>query len=120
MTVPTDGGCSGNQETCVPKPSTRKFQLSPTKIRTYRDCPAKYRWEYIDKLGRFYRRPKPYYSFGTSIHSTLDAFAQAGGPSVMSVDDIVQQLRLSWVDAGYASPADAKAKLAEAETIVIE
>ena len=120
MTVPTDGGCSGNQETCVPKPSTRKFQLSPTKIRTYRDCPAKYRWEYIEKLGRFYRRPKPYYSFGTSIHSTLDAFAQAGGPSVMSVDDIVQQLRLSWVDAGYASPADAKAKLAEAETIVIE
>ncbi|MFY8051724.1 MAG: PD-(D/E)XK nuclease family protein, partial [Armatimonadaceae bacterium] len=73
LTVRSDGSCIRNEEILVPKPSTRKFQLSPTKIRTFRDCPAKYRWEYIEKLGRFYRRPKPYYSFGTSIHSTLDA-----------------------------------------------
>lgn len=102
----------------MPRTPNPIFQLSPTKINTFRECPAKYRWDYIDKLGRFYRKAKPYFSFGTSIHAAMHTFSQSGGPSAMSKDHLIEALHSSWVTQGYANPEEAAQKLVEAEAIM--
>ncbi|MGC4046911.1 MAG: PD-(D/E)XK nuclease family protein [Armatimonas sp.] len=66
----------------------RKFTLSPTKLRTYYSCPAKYRLEYIDKLGRIYRRPRAGFSFGASLHNVLEELQAKGGATAVPVEEL--------------------------------
>ncbi len=79
----------------------RKFVISPTKLRTYLLCPAKYRLEYIDKLGRFYHRARAGYAFGHSLHRALDAFHNAGGTETVTAEDLTASLETVWVAKGY-------------------
>ena len=79
----------------------RKFVISPTKLRTYLLCPAKYRLEYIDKLGRFYHRARAGYAFGHSLHRALDAFHNAGGTEAVTAEDLTASLETVWVATGY-------------------
>lgn len=81
----------------------RKPQFSPTRILTYLACPRKYRFVYVDRLGARYRQPRPYFSFGSSLHRTLEAFHQAGGTETQSVEDLLEQYRDCWTGAGYKS-----------------
>ena len=60
------------------KKTERKPTLSPTKIRTYLECAVKYRYVYVDKIGRFYLRARSYYSFGSTLHHVLQDFPRAG------------------------------------------
>lgn len=80
----------------------RKFVVSPTKLRMYRACPAKYRLEYIDKVGKFYHRARAGYAFGHSLHRALDAFHNAGGTEAVSADTLAQSLETVWVGKGYS------------------
>jgi RecB family exonuclease len=79
----------------------RKPTLSPTRIATYLECAVKYRYVYIDKIGRFYLRARPYYSFGSTLHQILQDYHEEGG--IASAEQVVENLDRSWIAAGYES-----------------
>jgi len=79
----------------------RKFVISPTKLRTYYQCPAQYRLEYIDKIGRFYHRARAGFAFGHSLHRALDAFHNAGGTETVTAETLTASLDSVWVAKGY-------------------
>ncbi|MBC7529852.1 MAG: PD-(D/E)XK nuclease family protein [Chthonomonadaceae bacterium] len=88
----------------IEKPKTpRKPVLSPTKINTYLDCVVKYRYVYVDKIGKFYQKSRSYYSFGTSLHHVLQEFHEGG--ATHTAEELTTTLDQSWVSAGYETPA---------------
>lgn len=96
----------------------RKFTVSPTKIRTFRQCPAKYRFEYIEKLGRFYRRPRAGFSFGASLHNVLEQFHTQGGAEAVTVETLTETLATKWQSQGYQSAEQEELYKAEAVRIL--
>ena len=81
----------------------RKLALSPTRISTYLACRVMYKYAYIDRIGKFYYRPKAYHSFGASLHRTLEDFHKAGGAETQSPEQLVEKLHTAWTSVGYAS-----------------
>ena len=84
----------------------KKFLVSPTKLRTFYQCPAKYRLEYIERLGRFFHRARPGFSLGHSLHRVLDTFHNAGGAQNVSAQSLAASLDSAWVASGYENPAE--------------
>jgi len=78
----------------------RKPILSPTKFATYIECALKYRYVYVDKIGRFFLRARPGYSFGSTLHQALRAFHQ----DALDEEQLVEKLDSSWISSGYSSP----------------
>ncbi len=81
----------------------RKPALSPTRIGTYLECAVKYRYVYIDKIGRFYLRSHAGYSFGSTLHRVLQEFHEAGARH--SVEEMAAEMERRWIPAGYESEA---------------
>ncbi|MES2464285.1 MAG: PD-(D/E)XK nuclease family protein [Armatimonadota bacterium] len=79
----------------------RKFVISPTKLRIFNACEAKYRLEYIDKIGKFYHRSRAGFAFGNSLHRALDAFHNAGGAEAVPAEELTASLQELWVAKGY-------------------
>lgn len=80
---------------------SRKPTLSPTRISIYLECAVKYRYIYQEKLGRFYLKSRAGYSFGSTLHHTLQTFHEGGG--TQTVDQMVASVQQKWVSAGYTS-----------------
>src|SRR5258708_38816649 len=75
-------------------------------IATYLDCAMKYRYIYHDKIGRFYLRARPGYSFGSTLHHVLQAFhdeARVTGEA-QSIERMVEQVDQKRISAGYQTP----------------
>ncbi|MBC8103565.1 MAG: PD-(D/E)XK nuclease family protein [Cytophagales bacterium] len=68
----------------------------------YEQCSAKYRLEYIDKVGRFYHRARAGQAFGHSLHRALDAFHLAGGAEAVPAETLTASLEALWITKGYA------------------
>jgi putative RecB family exonuclease len=98
----------------------RKFVISPTKLRTFRQCPAKYRLEYIDKMGRIYHRARAGHAFGHSLHRALDAFHNAGGSVAVTAEELTASLEQVWISSGYEGTAQEVAYQEEAARILQE
>lgn len=79
----------------------RKPTLSPTRIGTYLDCAVKYRYVYVDKLGRFYTRARAGYSFGSTLHNVLQEYHEQGAAS--TPEQMTEDLATKWIGAGYES-----------------
>lgn len=94
----------------------RKPILSPTKIATYLECAVKYRYVYIDRIGRFYLRAKPHYSFGSTLHQVLQSFHAEG--ATQTADEIVARYKQGWIAAGYESPEQEQSFRAEGVEMV--
>lgn len=92
--------------------------ISPTKIRTYKICPAMYRLEYVDKLGRFYHRARAGFAFGHSLHRALDTFHHAGGAAAVTPEELTASLGDLWVAKGYDNPEQAEQFREEGERIL--
>lgn len=82
----------------------KKPVLSPTRILAYLECPVKYRYIYLDRIGRYYMRALPQFSLGTSVHRALQEFHAAG--AALSTEELAERLRESWVTAGFATQAE--------------
>ncbi len=82
-------------------PRAAKPTFSPTKIVTFLQCSTLYRYIYVDHIGRFYQRPKAYFSFGATLHTVLQAFHAEGARA--TPEEMIQQYQQSWQSAGYAS-----------------
>ncbi len=83
----------------------RKPTLSPTRIAIYLECAVKYRYIYHDKIGRFYLRARPGFSFGSTMHQVLQSFhddVRATGEA-QSVEKMLEQVDARWISAGYES-----------------
>ncbi len=94
----------------------RKPSLSPTKIQTYLECAVKYRWIYVDRLGRYYQRARAPLSFGNTLHQVLHAFHEGGATA--SAEEVIEHLQKAWIPAGYESAAQENAYLAVGAQIV--
>ncbi|MCS6776879.1 MAG: PD-(D/E)XK nuclease family protein [Chloroherpetonaceae bacterium] len=81
----------------------RKPVLSPTRITTYLECALKYRFIYVDRVGRYFLRARSYHSFGNTLHQVLQSFHAGGGKQ--SVEEMTRELAHRWISAGYVSRA---------------
>ncbi len=79
----------------------RKPTLSPTKIATYLTCALKYRYVYVDRIGRFYQRARAGFSFGSTLHGVLEEF-HSGGEQADAAQMLVTYEK-KWISAGYES-----------------
>ena len=96
----------------------RKFTVSPTKLRTFYQCPSKYKLEYIEKLGRFYRKPRAGFSFGASLHNVLEQFHAQGGAESVTVETLTETLAAKWQSQGYKDAQQEQTYKAEAVKIL--
>ncbi len=84
--------------------STRKPTFSPTRIASFLECAVKYRYIYLDKIGRFYQKPRGYFSLGSSLHSVLKQFHDGG--CTFTLDEMTSTFASSWISAGYSTPEE--------------
>lgn len=78
-------------------------RLSFTSIDTYENCPAKWRFQYVDGLGR---GSSPYLSFGSSIHEALEWFHKRPVPVAPSLEELLARFDEVWISEGYDSPEE--------------
>lgn len=89
------------------QPTTNTYtQVSYSQLDTYEMCPLRYKYQYVLKIPSASNSAA---SFGTSIHSALQAFYMRyrENPS-LSLDDLYQMFADSWVPIGYSSAAHEK------------
>jgi len=71
----------------------RVNRLSYSAISTYRGCPLQYKLIYIDKLKRL---PKPYFSFGSSLHKATEYFYSGMFTTPPTLDELLKYYRENW------------------------
>jgi putative RecB family exonuclease len=76
------------------------MRLSYSSIQTYETCPAKYRFQYQDRLPT---STSPALAFGDTLHRTLHRFHDRPVPVAPSVQELHEMLQLEWVSDGYRS-----------------
>lgn len=77
--------------------------MSYSRMSTYEDCPLSYKFSYELKIPG---KAKPYFSFGNTVHSSLQKFfeaVQAGKEP--SLEDLKKTYNANWVSEGYAIPS---------------
>ncbi len=75
-----------------------RVRLSFSRIDSYRNCPRRFRYAYIDRLPGV---PGPHLSFGTSIHGALEAFYDRKLPSCPSEEELLGFLYEAWDSSGF-------------------
>ncbi len=75
-----------------------RIRLSFSRIDSYRNCPRKFRYAYVDRLPGV---PGPHLSFGTSIHGALEAFYDRKLPSCPTVEELLGFLYDAWDASGF-------------------
>ncbi len=89
----------------APEKKPRKPEFSPTRLRTYLLCPMMYRLEYVEKVGRFYHKARAGFTFGSTLHQTLQSFHEAGGSAALSASELVASVEENWQSQGYTDAA---------------
>lgn len=74
------------------------MHLSYSKIKTYLDCPLKFKLTYIDRSPQ---RPKPYFKFSRVIHHSLHVYHFYGSSS--SLDSLLRCYDKTWRASGLKS-----------------
>jgi RecB family exonuclease len=76
------------------------MRLSYSSINTYELCPAKYRYQYEDRLPVV---PSPALAFGDSLHRALHRFHDRPVPVPPPLEELQEILSDVWVTDGYRS-----------------
>jgi RecB family exonuclease len=79
------------------------MRLSYSSINTYETCPAKFRFQYEERVPQ---RPSPALSFGDSLHRALHRFHDRPVPVAPSLPELHEMLALSWVGDGFADASE--------------
>ncbi len=95
---PTDGPRSAPLVD-PPTPAGDTLRLSFSRVETYRQCPLKFRFAYVDRLPG---EPSPQLSWGSSIHAALDAWWDQKLPQPPPVETLLSALYDHWEDEGFA------------------
>jgi DNA helicase-2/ATP-dependent DNA helicase PcrA len=78
------------------------LRLSFTRVDTYRQCPLRYRYAYVDKQPT---EPSPHLSWGASVHGALERWWTSKLPTAPPVDLLLQGLYDRWDDTGFEGMA---------------
>jgi putative RecB family exonuclease len=79
------------------------MRLSYSSINTYETCPAKWRFQYEQRLPT---QPSPALSFGDSLHRALYRFHNRPVPVAPSLEELLEGLDGVWVREGYSDPSE--------------
>jgi putative RecB family exonuclease len=79
------------------------MRLSYSSINTYETCPAKFRFQYEERIPQ---RPSPALSFGDSLHRALHRFHDRPVPVPPPLAELHEMLELSWVSDGFADASE--------------
>ncbi len=79
------------------------MRLSYSSISAYETCPAKYKFQYEEKLPT---TSSPALAFGEALHRTLHRFHDRPVPVAPSVEELHEMLDAEWVDDGYRDPGE--------------
>lgn len=91
------------------------FEINPSKLQCYIDCPRQYRFRYVDK--RSERRTFGPTALGRSVHKALRDFYGMDREE-RTVENLVRALRRSWDPTGYKSVKEAEAAYDRAEDML--
>lgn len=91
------------------------FELNPSKVQCYLDCPRQYRFRYVDK--RPERRTFAPTAIGRSVHKALRTF-YGMEPEQRTSENLQRCLRRSWDPTGHRSARDAEEAYARAEDML--
>ncbi|HOX23368.1 MAG TPA: PD-(D/E)XK nuclease family protein, partial [Elusimicrobiales bacterium] len=85
------------------------LQFSHSRMSLYRECPQKYKFRYIDKLPE---APKPYFAFGSSIHTALEFLYDVKAPPFPTLSAVQEAFKKDWEQLtpeqkGYSVPEKA-------------
>src|SRR5438034_1535196 len=102
MTLELDLGIPNDPTTQRPgRSSGRKPILSPTKLATYLECAVKYRYVYLDRIGRWYLKARGEYSFGSTLHRVIQSFHEEG--AVRTAEETIDLYEESFLPVGFTS-----------------
>jgi putative RecB family exonuclease len=76
----------------------RRMRLSYSSMSTYETCPAKFKFQYEDRLPT---GTSPALSFGDSLHRALHRFHNRPVPVAPSLGELQEMLEDSWVREGF-------------------
>ena len=79
------------------------MRLSYSSINTYETCPAKYRFQYEERLPS---APSPALSFGDSLHQALYRFHSRPVPVAPPLEELLETLDAVWVADGYTNVSE--------------
>ena len=79
------------------------MQLSYSSLSTYETCPAKWRFQYEERVPT---RPSPALSFGDSLHRALHRFHARPVPAAPPLEELLETLDAVWVSDGYADASE--------------
>jgi putative RecB family exonuclease len=78
-------------------------RLSYSSINTYETCPAKFKFQYEDRLPS---APSPALSFGDSLHRALHLFHGRPVPVAPSLEELHEMLESVWVREGFRDESE--------------
>jgi len=78
-------------------------RLSYSSINTYETCPAKYRFQYEERLPT---ASSPALTFGDVLHRALFRFHDRPVPVAPSLEELQGFLDDEWSDGGYRDPGE--------------
>ena len=84
------------------------MRLSYSRMNTYETCPAKYRFQYEDRLPQ---ARSPALAFGDSLHQALHRFHARPVAVAPSLDELYEMLDAVWVGDGYADGSEERTYL---------
>lgn len=81
------------------------FRISPYKYNLYRQCPAAYKFTYIDGIANEYKKPKPYLTMGSHVHNALKDLYDKIQPEKRNYHALESLLRIRWPEnrKGFAN-----------------
>jgi RecB family exonuclease len=79
------------------------MRLSYSSINTYETCPAKFKFQYEDRVPQ---APSPALSFGDSLHRALHLFHDRPVPVPPPLEELHEMLEISWVSEGFGSESE--------------
>jgi RecB family exonuclease len=79
------------------------MRLSYSSINTYETCPAKFKFQYEDRIPQ---ASSPALAFGDSLHRALHMFHDRPVPVPPTLDELHEMLELSWVSDGFTDESE--------------
>jgi RecB family exonuclease len=93
------------------------MRLSYSSISTYETCPAKFRFQYQERLPT---KPSPALSFGDSLHRSLHRFHNRPVPVAPSLVELLEMLDDEWVGEGFRDPEEEQLYLQHGRQVLTE
>jgi putative RecB family exonuclease len=93
------------------------MRLSYSSISTYETCPAKYRFQYEDRLPT---GSSPALSFGDSLHRALYRFHDRPVPVAPTLDELLEMLEAGWTSDGYRDTSEEQLYLEHGRQVLSE